>query len=600
MKKIFQLFLLVIAVTLVFVMPTKHVRAQGEFTSDYDVQYAISPTGVTIVTQKVTLTNNLSARYPKQYTVTIDSSSIRNVIAYDNGGVIRPTITVNDDKTTVLLTFNKPKPGIGKTHTFSLRYENGDIAQKIGSIWEVNIPGVTDSKDINSYSVTAQIPDSFGPNAYLSPKPANGNQWTKEQMMHGGISAAYGIEQSFSVDLSYYLENTFDGEKTFEIPIPPDTSYQKSSIISLTPKPSTVESDQDGNRLARYVVSPHESLKVKALVSIAVSVNPKMNEPQIKQIQKEEYLKEQAYWEISDPTIIALAKQYTTPRAIYEYLIATFSYNYDRVNLEARRKGAKLAVENPADSICMEFTDSFIAIARAAGIPAREAVGYAYTTNSRLRPLSQTIDVLHTWPEYFDTETNAWIAIDPTWARTTNGQNYFDKLDFNHITFVYHGLSSETPYPPGYYKEKGKKTKDVLVTVQNNTERTSGSSLETTIDFPKKIYGNKKSEGFIHVKNTGSTTITSLRIRERFEPFDLEKEETVQSLEPFAEEKIPITLNAPVLFKIQKGKIVVNVNGTMISSDFTVYPPYWYLLPFGAIATAILLLILILLRFAAR
>lgn len=589
MKEIFKFFLLIIALSIFNLIPTQSVNAEGEFTSDYDVQYAISPTGITIVTQKVTLTNNLSARYPKQYTVTIDSSSIRNVIAYDEGGVIRPTITVNDGKTTVLLTFNKPKAGKGKTHIFSLRYENGDIAQKIGSIWEVNIPGVTDSKDINSYNVTAQIPDSFGPNAYLSPKPANGNQWTKEQMTHGGISAAYGTQQLFSVNLTYYLENTFDGEKTFEIPIPPDTSYQKSSVISLTPKPSTVESDQDGNRLARYVLSPHESLKVKALVSIAVSVNPKINDSSTKPIDINEYLKEQPFWEVSDPAIVALAKLYTTPRAIYEYLVSTFSYNYDRVNLEARRKGAKLALENPTDSICMEFTDTFIAIARAAGIPAREAVGYAYTTNSRLRPLSQTIDVLHTWPEYFDTDTNTWIAIDPTWARTTNGQNYFDKLDFNHITFVYHGLSSETPYPPGYYKEKGKKTKDVLVTVQNNAEPPSRSSLETTIDFPKKIYGNKKAEGFIHVKNTGSITITSLRIRERFEPFGIEKEETVQSLEPFAEEKIPIALSAPVLFKIQKGKVVVNMNGTMTSSDFTVYPPYWNLLPFGAIASAILL-----------
>ena len=590
MKKIFLFFLLIIASSILYFITTQRVNAEGEFTSDYDVQYAISPTGMTIVTQKVTLTNNLSARYPKEYSVTIDSSSIRNAIAYDDGGVIRPTIKVNDDKTTVLLRFNKPKPGKGKTHTFSLRYENGDIAQKNGSIWEINIPGVTDSPDINSYMVTAQIPDSFGPNAYLSLKPANGNQWTKEQMMHGGISAAYGTEQTFSVDLSYYLENTFDSEKTFDIPIPPDTSYQKSSVISLNPKPTTVQSDRDGNRLARYVLSPRESLNIKALLSIAVSVNPKINDSSIKSIDVKEYIQEQPFWEVTDPSIISLAKQYTTPRAIYDYLVETFSYNYDRVNFEAKRKGAKMALENPSDSICMEFTDAFIAIARAAGIPAREAVGYAYTTNSRLRPLSQSIDVLHTWPEYFDSETNQWIAIDPTWARTTNGQNYFDKLDFNHITFVYHGLSSDTPYPPGYYKKKANKTKDILVTIQHNTPTPQNNSVEPTIEFPKKIYGNQTAEGILHVKNTGSTTITSPRMRVNFESFNIGNEETITSLEPFAEEKIPISFTAPLQFKIQKGKVVVNVNGTMVSSDFTIYPPYWNILPFGIIALALLLL----------
>ncbi len=587
MKQKIVFFLLTCLISTIFAVTAQYVYAQGEFTSDYDVQYAISPTGTTIVTQIVTLTNNFSARYPKEYSVTIDSSSIRNVIAYDDGGVIRPTITVNDDKTTVLLRFNKPKAGKGKTHTFSLRYENGDIAQKNGSIWEIHIPGVTDSPDINSYMVTAQIPDSFGPNAYLSPKPANGNQWTKEQMMRGGISAAYGTEQTFSVDLSYYLKNTFDSEKTFDIPIPPDTSYQKSSVIRLNPEPFTVVTDPDGNRLARYVLTPRESLQVKALLSIAVSVHPKTNDS-LQPTDMSEYLSEQPFWEVTDPTITSLAKQYTTPRAIYDYLVETFSYNYARVNVQAKRKGAKLAIEDPSDSICMEFTDAFIAIARAAGIPAREAVGYAYTTNARLRPLSQTIDVLHTWPEYFDSETNQWVAIDPTWARTTNGQNYFDKLDFNHITFVYHGLSSDTPYPPGYYKEQSNKTKDILVTVQQNTRSQHNNSVESTIEFPKKIYGNQKAEGFVRVKNIGYQTISSPRIRVQFESFDIGKEETVTSLEPYAEEKIPISFTAPLLFKIQKGTAVVYINGIKISSDFTVYPPFWNLWPFGLVALALL------------
>ena len=68
----------------------------------------------------------------------------------------------------------------------------------------------------------------------------------------------------------------------------------------------------------------------------------------------------------------------------------------------------------------MEFTDLFVAIARAAGIPARESVGYAYTTNSRLRPLSLVTDVLHAWPEYYDADKKIWVHLRGQRERSQN------------------------------------------------------------------------------------------------------------------------------------------------------------------------------------
>jgi len=109
----------------------------------------------------------------------------------------------------------------------------------------------------------------------------------------------------------------------------------------------------------------------------------------------------------------------------------------------------------------MEFTDMFIAIARAAGIPTREVQGYAYTQNERLRPLSLTLesgDILHAWPEYWDNE-RGWIQVDPTWGSTSGGLDFFNKLDFNHITFVQRGLSPISPYPAGSFKSNGNQNK---------------------------------------------------------------------------------------------------------------------------------------------
>ena len=161
--------------------------AAGEFTADYDVQYAIAPSGVAIVTQNITLTNQLTNLYAQRYSIRIDSLAVRNVIAYDNLGIIRPDIRQNEGKTEIALTFNEKVTGLGRQLPFSLRYENTDIAVKNGSIWEINIPGVAEDMDLSSYTVALSIPSSFGPNAYMSPLPAAGGRWTREQMTGGGL-----------------------------------------------------------------------------------------------------------------------------------------------------------------------------------------------------------------------------------------------------------------------------------------------------------------------------------------------------------------------------------------------------------------------------
>ena len=119
----------------------------------------------------------------------------------------------------------------------------------------------------------------------------------------------------------------------------------------------------------------------------------------------------------------------------------TLEYDY---TLSSNRRGALTALALQK-GLCTEFTDLFITLARAAGIPAREINGYAYTTDTRLRPLSLVTDVLHAWPQYWDTSREVWVSVDPTWAKTTGGVDYFHKLDFNHFAFAIHGQADDTP-----------------------------------------------------------------------------------------------------------------------------------------------------------
>lgn len=580
---------LVLLVAYLCITP-RSALAVGEFSADYDVQYAIAPSGITIVTQNVTLTNQLTNLYPQKYAITIDSLKIRNIIAYDNLGIIRPEIKQIDGKTEITLTFNEKVAGLGKRLPFSLRYESTDIAVKNGSIWEINIPGVAPDPDLDSYVVTLRVPEFFGTNAYMSPLPALGSKWTKEQMTRGGISAAYGNEQSFDVTLSYYLANPTVQNKKSELALPPDTAFQKVSLTSLTPAPDTVTQDVDGNWKAQYTLLPTQKLEVKADLAISIFLKPRTGYHDTLS-DRSIYTKPDTYWEVNDQRVQALSSRYTTPRQVYDYVVQTLNYDYQRISQMPVRKGAVAALENPNNSICMEFTDLFIAIARAAGIPAREAVGYAHTTNVRLRPLSFVTDVLHAWPEYFDDARQIWVPVDPTWADTTGGVNYFDKLDFNHIVFAYHGQESQYPYPAGFYKKPGENTKDVIVNFSQEIHSIVQSNATISYDFPKKATSGFIVRGQVIVQNNGQSALYDTPLHIQSVPTDVAISQIFTSIPPYAKIAIPVAVSLPGYFYQGSGSLTTTIGDTVAKLDFVIVPlVYQFLLPITAACAIVIIL----------
>ncbi|MCX6793657.1 MAG: transglutaminase-like domain-containing protein [Candidatus Gottesmanbacteria bacterium] len=287
-------------------------------------------------------------------------------------------------------------------------------------------------------------------------------------------------------------------------------------------------------------------------------------------------------------------QQYTTPRAIYTYVSQTLGYDYTRVSQTPIRKGAILTLGTPKDSICMEFTDLFIAIARAAGIPAREAVGYAYTTNSRLRPLSLVADVLHAWPEYYDSELKLWVPVDPTWANTTGGVNYFDKMDFNHIVFAIYGTASDYPYPAGFYRKNGKTTKDVTVTFANSRFIQPTSKLTTRISFPKLVTAGIAARGSVTIENTVGAAVPSVTIIIQSTPVDVGVTKAATNIPPYTKLTYPLTVTIPNYFSGGNGRISANVNGETQQYVFKIQPiTAYFILPilcFGGILVILLFL----------
>jgi transglutaminase-like putative cysteine protease len=582
MKKIIP-FLLYI---LFFVMPP--LVTASDFTADYDLDYSVSPTGSTIVTQKVSLTNNKTNLYPKQYAITIDTTNIKNVIAYDNKGMITPSISQRDGKTEISLKFNDQVVGMGKILPFELRYEQGDIAEKHGSIWEVNISGIENDPTIGTYSVNLRTPPSFGPNAYTKPTPESGRKWVKHQMIQGGISAAYGDKQEFTAELSYDLENTKLTSALYEIALPPDTSFQQIQIQSIDPKPKDTKLDPDGNWMATFELEGSQKLRVSAKLAIATFIKPR-EDFKTKDIIPTEYLKSQPFWDIEDPVIKKIGDTYTTPKEIFDFVTSTLFYNYDRTKDSFKRYGASDALKNPKDALCSEFTDLFVTLSRAAGIPAREAVGYAYTTNTKLRPTTNYGDILHSWPEYYDSQMKLWIPVDPTWAKTTKGIDYFDILDFNHIAFALHGVASDYPYPAGSFKQGSIPKKNVTIVFAEKAMKDEKTSLKTTIVIPSQVALGATLNGSVSIQNTSGSSISDVQISIYSEPFLFNSTKKEPYIPPYGTITIPLSIQTVGLIPKEKGKITVTTNGEITTKYYSLTPRYTLLIPMLLIVLGFLL-----------
>lgn len=572
MKFLVKFFLIIFFGITISLLP-KNILAANEFSVDANVTYDVQETGKTIVTHLVTLENNFSNLYATSYTLSLENIDVANVKAFSDIGVTFPVDVAKDGKiTNIKVSFPDSSVGKGTQRHFSITYENSSFAVRTGEVWEISIPRLGDQTNFRSYLLTLEIPKSFGLEAYISPTPATSTindkgyvyTFNKANLLETGVSAGYGQFQVFSFNLSYRLNNgqpagnPLTPSSSTEIAIPPDTAFQKVYIEKINPKPINVRVDEDGNWLASYNLKPQE--KIDVVVSGHVQIFASFRSfPKASNEEINNDLKETEYWQVNNPKIRELATELKTPKAIYDYVSQNLHYDSARVQPNVQRMGALAALENPNQAICMEFTDSFIALARAAGIPAREINGYAYTENPDLQPLGLVADVLHAWPEYYDKAKGVWIPVDPTWGSTTGGVDFFNKLDLRHFAFVIHGRSSTTPLPPGSYKFISNPQKSVFVSFgQLPKARISNPEVSIkavrALPFFSSIYS-------VDIFNPGPVALYSVYPTIFYDSVEKTKE-LIGVLPPFSKDQIQITIPQSFFGKDMPNIIRVSVNSS--------------------------------------
>ncbi len=567
-----------ISLFLLFFSTFSSVKAANEFNTDFDVTYRVKESGITEVNNKITLTNVFSNLYATSYSIVLDNINPTNIKAYDEKGPLEIIKNVSDKTISLQVKFINPVVGKDKSRVFWVSFEEASFAIRTGEVWEVSIPRLSEDAKFASYYISFEVPESFGQEAYISPTPRDTfkldgllkYKFNKEDVQKTGITAGFGQFQVFSFNLNYHLENPLNKDSITEITLPPDTAFQKVYYSNLNPRPTDMSVDSDGNWIGQFNLKPRERIDVTATgyVQIFASQRPY---PRPTQDTLNENLLEQTYWETKNPIIIDEAKNLKTAKGIYDFVSTKLKYDYERVKPNVERLGAVNALNNPNSAICMEFTDLFIALARAAGIPAREVNGFAYTENPKIQPLSLVNDVLHAWPEYYDYEKGVWIPVDPTWASTTGGVDYFNKLDLRHFTFVMHGKSSTLPYPAGSYKLGSNPQKDVFVSFGSlPTERISRITIKVNLSKWIPLVANKLD---IAISNSGPSAIYNIVPKVYFDGVDIKSNNFFDILMPFQTYKtyidIPFSFLATktpekVRIIIEGEEVVVNTNKTQV------------------------------------
>ncbi len=509
--------------------------AADEFKTEFSVLYDVQPNSETFVTQDITITNLKDDVIATNYSLTLKQMQVYDLSARDEIGPMEIVNEINNDQNIIKVLFNENVIGKSRSNKFTLKYKTKDIATKIGEIYTVRIPKIADLDVIREYEVILSVPTSFGPNIFITPEPKLINPessrtqytFTKEGLENKGISASFGKYQVLNYKLTYQLENTSFFAGIQEIALPPDIrNLQQVHHKKIEPEPVKVYEDKDGNLIAQYVLRPRSKLEVVLTGSVRLigkQINSELGGAfnDIPKDLVERYTGAEKYWEVNDPLIQNLKNKILdkelnvsqNAQLVYTFTVNALNYDFDVINNDyLQRGGALKALNKEVPAACMEFTDLFITLARALGIPARELNGYAVNVYQNVNlPLSIKLrsgDLLHAWPEYYDPNFG-WVPVDPTWGNTSQ-LDFFSKLDNSHFAFVIKGADSERPLPAGFYRlEDNKKLVEVAI-----SENAADAEFDHLVSLYKRftlnplylLAGYKK----YYLKNEGGTYIYNL------------------------------------------------------------------------------------------
>lgn len=572
-----KFFFLILFISLFFV---GSVKAE-DYRSDFEVNYYPSDTGDSLYTKvnfNIKITNFRSDIYVNKFSLLFPKSfEINNISASDDKGAITPILTTDETKNKIDLEFTDPNTGKDTENNFYLTFFQKNLFNTNGNVWEVILPTI-DNLGTSTYKIIVNLPVNTDKKISIAkPKPdlITGNQIVWNNPSSKTLYAVFGNQQYYQTKLIYNLINPKVVPGYTDIALPPDTLYQKIYIDQLNPQPESVFIDTDGNYLARYYLNPRENKQVvfNGMVEVLAQPRSEVRELTNKQItsQQKYLLTAKSFWEIND---LQKINQFRTMDDVYYYLVNNFKYNYKKITQAGNRLGAQKALDNPTNVVCTEFTDTFVALAREKGVPAREIEGYGFSADTQLRPLSLKSDVLHAWPEYYDQSKKIWISVDPTWENTS-GIDYHSSFDLNHIVFAIHGKDPEYPYPAGMYKIEN--TRDIIINPSSQKIRETIKISVNTNNIESSINDKNSYQAKVIVDNQSNIFLYDLGFDIKAKNIAISPSKIiVDQIAPFEKKEIVVSYKALGVKTKTEGIIsIANQYGNSLEKQIVITPYYY-------------------------
>jgi len=218
----------------------------------------------------------------------------------------------------------------------------------------------------------------------------------------------------------------------YEIPLPREfaETNQRVMIENIHPQPTKIRMDLEGNVIGTFEVPANEDSSIYIYGYIWVEQNDYENMRSIpsykyseyrdaikKDNKLSQYLLPTKFWETTDLFVQSKALELSKDQEYiidvikndYAYINEVLEYDYSKADGNNERIGAKAALQG-GSSVCMEYSDSMIALLRAQGIPARAAVGYIGIEGIK----ESEENVPHQWVQVWIPEYG-WLSIDPTY-----------------------------------------------------------------------------------------------------------------------------------------------------------------------------------------
>lgn len=553
----------------------------ADFKTDYQVEYDLSEFKEKLTSKvkfNIKITNLKGDVYVNKFAISFPKSfTTSNLQSSDDHGLIAPKIITDESNTKVEMEFSNPNVGRDTVNNFYLNFDQSNLFQINGKVWEVVLP-VIENKEGGSYKVIVSLPqDGDKKISIAKPRPniISGNQIIWDNPTEKTIYAVFGETQIYKAELIYHLKNTEVFPVITEVAFPPDSLYQKIFIQSISPEPSNVYQDSDGNYLGKYFLKPLESKTItfRSYIQVFSTSRDEVKDviEQIVQTQKNYLLSSQKYWMINN---LKKIDGLTNAKDIYNFTVNSLKYNYQKINSNNSRLGADGVLSRPDQAVCLEFTDLFVGASREKGIMAREIEGYGFSFDPRLQPLSLVSDVLHAWPEYYNEKAGLWVPVDPTWENTS-GIDYFSSFDLNHIVFAIHGKKSDYPLPVGMYKVGGSKDISIKATLDDPIEKKSISVKGFSL--PLRITDRKNYSGKFIIKNNSNIYLWKIPVDIKGKNLKINKEKTkILSLAPYEEKTVEFNYAVDKKNKNNEAQVLILVFDKEIDSRKLIIIPQLY------------------------